>query len=427
MITKVSELLKGFIDEERKKLDEFSLKHGPTIGEMYEGLTSDFLNKVIPPSLNLRIVSGFIYDDMQVMTGQIDCMLVRGEGIQIPHTDYYKWHIKDVITILEVKKTLYTNDLVDSFNLLREVSESYHAYVRSGKLSGKINISSACNTYAAMTGLIAPPYNHISKLPFEMQMIYYSLVMEQLSPITVVLGYHGFKSEFTLRKALVRFLENNVKTKGFGIINFPHLIICGEHSLVKLNGQPYCPKLRNKCWDFYASSSQNPVRFLLELIWTKLEHEYPIGGFWGEDLEIERFSLFLSAKAAKDDGMEGWAYGITELTEQELRENSGTIPWEPIYLDVQQFSVINILGSGKKTTIKDTDFQDWLKKEGKNPEQFVASLTETGLVALDGDELRLITEKCMTAVLPNGQFVAAEESTGRFSRWLKKRFALNGI
>ena len=106
MIRKVSDILNGFIDEEKRKLGLFELNHAPTIGRMYEGLTNEVLNKAIPPKLNLRIESGVIFDDTGTMTGQIDCMLVKGDGIQIPYTDLYKWHIKDVIAVFEVKKTL---------------------------------------------------------------------------------------------------------------------------------------------------------------------------------------------------------------------------------------------------------------------------------------------------------------------------------
>ena len=78
MIRTVSDILNCFIEEERKKLDQFDLKHGPTIGSMYEGLTADVLNKAIPPHLDFRIESGVIYDDTNIMTGEIDCMIVRG-------------------------------------------------------------------------------------------------------------------------------------------------------------------------------------------------------------------------------------------------------------------------------------------------------------------------------------------------------------
>ena len=119
MIRSISDLLKSFIDQEIKKLDEFDLKHGPTIGKMYEGLTSDILNKTVPEKLNLKTTTGVIYDDTGLMTGEIDCMLVRGEGLKIPYTESYKWHIKDVIVVFEVKKTLYSAELKDSFNHLK--------------------------------------------------------------------------------------------------------------------------------------------------------------------------------------------------------------------------------------------------------------------------------------------------------------------
>ncbi len=115
MINNIAELLKGFIDEEIKKLDAFDVKHKPTIGEMYEGLTTDILNRMIPKDLGLTITHGFITEESGIMTKEVDCMLVKGEGIQVPYTDKYKWHVKDVIAVLEVKKKLYSNELSDSY------------------------------------------------------------------------------------------------------------------------------------------------------------------------------------------------------------------------------------------------------------------------------------------------------------------------
>jgi hypothetical protein len=80
MIKNVADLLQGFINEETKKLDTYKLKHGPTIGSMYEGLSVEVLNRAIPPQFNLKIVDGFITDGADYLSGQMDCMLVRGEG-----------------------------------------------------------------------------------------------------------------------------------------------------------------------------------------------------------------------------------------------------------------------------------------------------------------------------------------------------------
>lgn len=422
MIAKVSELLQELIVEERKKLDEFRLDHGPTIGKMYEGLTSDILDRAIPPRLNLRIVSGFIYNDSQIISGQLDCMLVSGKGIKIPYTDDYKWHISDVIAVLEVKKTLYTNELEDAFNHLREVKESYSKYMRNDKSHKKIDISPANNAFAQMTGVVAPTYDRIAEMPFDMQMIYHTLVMEQLSPIRVVLGYHGFKSEFAFRNALIKFLGKNLQVKGFGIASFPHLIISENYSMLKFNGQPYCPKLRKGRWDFYGSTNDNPVLLLLELIWTKLEQEYHVGGFWGEDLEVDNFHILLSAKAKETKDKAGWDYQWTNLTDEELRESMGKDPWEPTTVNVYQFGILNRLCNNEEITINDVEILEWLKKEGQNPKQVFSELIETGLVALDGDRIKLITKRCVCAIVPpDGQFVAAENSSGRFDRWFSKK------
>ena len=89
MIHDVSDLLKGIMLEERAKLDAYSLKHGPTIGKMYEGLTSDILGRAIPESLGLQLQHGIIHDGQGTMSVEIDCMLVKGIGEKIPYTDSY--------------------------------------------------------------------------------------------------------------------------------------------------------------------------------------------------------------------------------------------------------------------------------------------------------------------------------------------------
>ncbi len=419
MIKKVSELLKEIIDEERKKLDEFQLNHGPTIGKMYEGLTSKILNIAIPSELNLRIVSGFIYSDSWT-SRQIDCMLVNGEGILIPYTDDYKWHISHVIAVFEVKKTLYKKDLEDAFNHLREIKNIYSNFIGSNNSDDIIDISHINSAFAQMTGIVAPLYSRITELPFDKQQIYHTLVIEQLSPIRVVVGYHGFKSEYSLRKKLIDFLGNNMDIAGFGITSFPHLIISGDYSLIKFNGQPYCPKLRNEQWDFYGSTNNNPIFPLLELIWTKLERLYHIGGFWGEDLEVDNFHPLLSAKAIINNGRAGWAYGYTELSPKALKETIPRTPWQPIYVNALQFVIFNRLCNGEQIRINDKELIDWLCTEGHNSTQFITDLTETALVALDGNKIKLVSEECVCVILPNGKYVVAENNSGRFERWLAK-------
>jgi hypothetical protein len=420
MIKKVSSILRGFIDQELNKLNEYSLSHGPTIGKMYEGLTSEVLNRSIPESLGLEIKSGFIHDDAGNMTGEIDCMLVIGKGEKIPHTNSYKWHVKDVIAVFEVKKELYSSDLRDAFQHLRKVLENYSQYVASGKGHELYDIKSARRSFAEITGIIAPEHKAVSKLPIEYETIYHILVMEFLSPVRIILGYHGFKSEFALRKALIDFLGSNLGHRGFGVGSFPQLIICDRHSLVKLNGQPYTAPMRGDYWNFYTSSRTNPVRLILEFIWTRLSRRYNIGGLWGEDLDFENFIFFLSGKIKKTGDEIGWDYKYTQIKDETLRAEQASIPWEPCYLTDTQFVILNRLCEGKTERIDNTDLIQYLIDNGEDIKEFVESLQRTRLVALDGKELKLTTEKYQCVVLPNGKIAAAENNTGRLTRWISK-------
>lgn len=421
MIKTVSDILNGFIEEERKKLDQFDLKHGPTIGAMYEGLTADVLNKAIPLHLDLRIESGAIYDDTNTMTGQIDCMLVRGQGIEVPYTSLHKWHVKDVLAVFEVKKTLYATELQDSFFHLKEVLNSYSRYSAQRKSNDTFDISSIVDSFAAITSIIPPKHRQVEKLGFSLEMIYHTLVVEHLSPIRIVLGYHGYKSEAALRKSMIDFLgQNSSEGKGFGVVSFPQLIISNNYSLIKLNGEPYSAPLDGDEWIFYASSRSSPVLLILELLWTRLSKLFNLGGLWGEDLELESLVPLLKGKAIQIQDKAGWAYNYYVFDEQELSEFETSYKWEPVYLNTKQFTIMNTLCAGLTEKITDHSLISHIEKDGEDFDSFIKSLLATNLVGLDGDELQLITEECQCAILPDGRFVAAENNTGRFTRWALK-------
>jgi hypothetical protein len=62
MITNVASLLDGVLDREKSVLDAVNIKHGPTIGDMYEGLTRETLDMAIPGDADLRVTHGFVRD-----------------------------------------------------------------------------------------------------------------------------------------------------------------------------------------------------------------------------------------------------------------------------------------------------------------------------------------------------------------------------
>ena len=421
MIKTVAEMLQGFIQEETKKLDSYAIKHGPTIGDMYEGLSAELLNRSIPAQLDLRIVSGFVTDGDKHVSGQMDCMLVQGDGEKIPYTDAYKWHVRDVLAVLEIKKSLYSKDLVDSFLKLRQVTESYSKYLFEGKHENNspIDLSSSYRIFSQITGIAAPNYHDRKKLSKENELIYITVFMEQLTPLRIVLGYHGYSTEHGLREGLVKFLEEQGSGPGFGVSEFPQLIVCGGNSLVKANGRPYSTPMRDGYWDFMCSSRANPIIFILEMIWTKLELEFNIRMPWGDDIEIEGLNEFLRVKPVFGEEESGWEMRYEEVSPKTLEARATSSDWEPLEVTSSQYVIFSRL-TNEDIDITETGFVEFAEKEGSSVEEFLRPLIASGHVALDGSLLRLTTESLIAVISPDGKFLVAENATGRMEAWLQK-------
>ncbi|MFH9962797.1 DUF6602 domain-containing protein [Streptomyces mirabilis] len=290
MIRTVADLLSGILRDELPKLDNAPVKHAPTIGDMYEGLSSELLNRALPDGLGLRVVSGFARDDRGALSGQLDRMVVRGEGEKLPYTESYVWHVKDIIAVIEVKKNLHSAELRGAFGQLKAVSEIEHSYYQSGdaKLDDPDrSMAPSARTFAEMTGRIAWDVDGPAVLPYEEEAVFHALLLEQVSAIRVILGMHGFKSERAFRSSMIEYLEQNIGSAGFGPTYFPQLIISGVYSLVKTNGRPFMVPLVDGWWPFYFSTPENPLRLLLEFIWTRLDEMYGFGyELWGKILRL---------------------------------------------------------------------------------------------------------------------------------------------
>ncbi|MEO3756506.1 DUF6602 domain-containing protein [Streptomyces sp. B6B3] len=385
------------------------------------------LARAIPPGLDLRLVSGFITDGLGNRSGQIDCMVVRGEGVSIPCADHFIWHIEKVVAVFEVKKTLYSAQLAEAIRHLNEIKDIDHSYSQTFKSRGgeTTDIQSAQRVYAETTGRIAPNYDELQSLPFHLEMLFHTLVMEHFSPLRIIIGYHGLKSEHGFRKALYEYFAANIGVKGFGVGNVPQLIVSGRYSLLKANGQPFsAPLVDDDWWPFYLSTPVNPILMILEAIWTRLDRLYDIGDPWGEDLELEVPHAFLLAKAGKGEGGQvGWHYRFVNDTAASLRRLGDVEDWEPSFLSNLQWVVINGLCQGKTVRFDDGSLISFLRAQGvEDLDRFWSELIETRLVAQssDGCQLVLIATDCATAFLADGRIVAAENNTGRLFRWLNR-------
>nr|WP_269854154.1 DUF6602 domain-containing protein [Streptomyces sp. RPT161] len=392
---------------------------------MYEGLSSEILNRALPDGLGLRVVSGFARDGRGCLSGQLDCMVVRGEGEKLPYTDSYVWHVKDIIAVIEVKKNLHSAELRDAFAQLKTVSAIEHSYYQSEDEElddPDRNMAPSARTFSEMTGRIVRDVEGPTALPYEEEAIFHALLLEQVSAIRVILGMHGFKSERAFRSSMVDYLEQNIGKKGFGPTGFPQLIISGSYSLVKTNGRPFMAPLVDGWWPFYFSTSANPLRLLLEFVWTRLDEMYGFGReLWGEDLEVEVGRTLLSFRAARVDGRRGWQVRSHEFGDGALSEIPVTEQWCPEFIGKEEFVLLMRLCEGKEVRYDDTEILSWLESRGMEFNDVCNRLLQTRLVAFSGQSLKLITQKCQLAILPTGEYVAAENSTGRLDRWISRR------
>lgn len=90
MINTVSDFLIQFRQYALDKIEanDKDIKHTVAIGDNFEGLTTELLNKAIFENLNLKIVErSFIYNDSGKISDEFDCLLVVGDGIKMSFTN----------------------------------------------------------------------------------------------------------------------------------------------------------------------------------------------------------------------------------------------------------------------------------------------------------------------------------------------------
>ena len=201
MITTIADLLNKIKQKESDLLKKYKIRHPTIIGSMFEGLTKRILSQAIPDKLNLNIVSGIIENEKGESSRQIDCMLVKGEGEQIPYTNEFKYDINDVIAVIEVKKNLYSSDLQSGYQNLFSVSK-----IISPKDFDRGRRRLLQDAFRSITRMHLPTTREeVSNLPFHIEMIYHTLITEIMKPVRIIFGYDGFSSEFRLRKAFIKY------------------------------------------------------------------------------------------------------------------------------------------------------------------------------------------------------------------------------
>jgi len=321
VIKDVAALLTAFREKEIDAIQRSGISHAPTIGAQYEGVSGAVLKMMIPPELALQVVSGFVEGINGTLSGQIDGMLVRGSGTPIPSVEgQYKWPIKDVLAVFEIKKRLFGSDLADAHDQLQSVMALFWEYAETIQPSDGIDISAPRYVYSQILGEPSPVGKQWDVLPFDKTALYRMLLDDHVAPVRIILSYGGFKTEHSLRKGFLDFLGRNPQKPGFAGSSLPSLIVCGENSIVKANGQPFYFKPWQGNYLCYASSSHSPLLWILNLILTRISHLYAAPAWYGRDLSIDRFTPLLWGKAVENEDERGWVYHEHPVSAKELKQ-----------------------------------------------------------------------------------------------------------
>lgn len=428
MIRKASELLGEFIEVEKRKLDGFDMLHMPTLGSAYEEITKQgiYQDFAIPKGLDLRVVSGFISIGGEMLAEQIDCMLVHGQGERYGLTQQYKYDINNVLCIFEVKKNLRKADYVDALQHLAKIRRKFADNFEERLINEgyKPDITNARRRFSQLTGKVAPEeyldIHHLSKAD---GILFYALVQESLSPITIIHGYEGYKTESGLRSAFLDILEEAWKNgAGWGIPSIPTLVTSNNFCLVKGSGIPFLVVQNKNEWVSVFSTRHNSAKLILELIWSKIGEYFNAKMPWNDGLHMDSVQPLLIAEAREVDEAAGWAYRTVEFNEKHMVRGDDNL-WSPSRLGKAELSAINIMAAQGGYLPLDNGMNEYLTK---NHDMTVAQVSDALILTRqfmrDGEFIRPIHPR--TYVITNDDetgFVASEIE--RFDLWC----AENGI
>jgi hypothetical protein len=346
MITAASDLLAAFIAEEVQKLEGFDMPHMPTLGEAYEAVARAGIDQrfVLPPGLDLRVVSGFIIG----LPNQFDCMLVHGPGQRYGLTDEFFYPIEQVLCVFEVKKNLTKAELSDAIQHLASVqqmfAESFARRYQAGEV--RVNFQRAAQSFAQVTGRKgAETIQALDAMPIGDRALFAFLARSPHAPVTVLFGFGGYTTEQGLRKGMLDIVESSVGTSGNTSVDLlPTLVTSNNHSLVKCNHQPYLLRRADAEWVCLASTRHNPARILLELLWSKISNHFDVRMPWGDDMELETLQELMVAQALPHANSFGWKYLSIEYSEKRLQREA-TVQWEPAVLSAAAMTVVSLLGA----------------------------------------------------------------------------------
>jgi len=413
LIETIAGLLQALQVKEERLLGAQQIGHPSTIGAMYEGLTRSLLSTALPAGVQLHVLSGFVSNEEGTNSRQVDCMITTSPGVAIPYTEDRLVPFADVVAVVEVKKNLYSNELRGAYeNLLSVKSVNESRALRKALLD---------RAFRSVARSPLPAETDVSRLPTHSRLVYGSLVSDWQLPVRVVFGYHGFKTEASLRRGLVSFLEQNLDTPGYDPQSLPSLIIAGRSSLVKLNGMPYNAWRQPDEWMLYASSRHNPLLILMEVLYARLTYIHGMGHDLLTGLyRLESMNLLLSARGIQDDDKTGWHYSYLGSSSDSIDAAPVSDSWKPAVLNEIEHSVLALMSEHGPDPLPASHEQllMCLDSWGVTLGEVAEGLRIKGIAVEHDGELHYLTNQLAIGYLPDGRVVAGENVSDELESWI---------
>ncbi len=379
------------------------MPHMPTLGSAYEAIANAGIENefVLPPNLDLRVVSGFI----KGIPNQIDGMLVHGEGQRYGLTEQYIYPIEQVLCVLEVKKTLHKSDLIDGIQHLAAVQRLFlQNFVTRFETDEEFDFEPARQSYEKLTGR-AGPYNaeELDTLPAPDRLLYVTLARQLYAPVTVLLGFDGYTTEHGLREAMLDIIESKIGYNSDTTPELlPSLITAGTFSLVKCTGRPYLISGLEIEWVLMASARHNVARILLEFLWTKISFFFGVRMPFGLDLDHENLKELLSAKGATNDSQSGFELRSFSYSEKKLQRSDITV-WEPSKLSAAAVVLAEFVSMKGGYLELEQSLADYIQgHHGTALNEVVAELINTNTFSKRKNALQMVTKQALIASFDDG-------------------------
>lgn len=378
---------------------------------MYEGLTAELLGYALPPGLeSLRVVSGFVTSlDGSAMSGQIDCMVVVGEGEPVPYTGVLKYTIDKVLAVFEVKKNPKKQDYLDALSHLGDITKLLPDYLRACHLSDE--------STSRLLGY-RPWHGDQTALKREQDaFVFRSALLAAYLPLKVIVSYHGYSRDSTLPSVIDEHLSRVASSTNM-IGDLPDFVLDGDRGFVKLTGLPYATPVRDGWWLWFASLTQQPLLALLEcLLWRLkpyVERDFPVFADHDDDPPMKAvFAAKLTGVAAN---LRHWKGDVPPEAQSFFRPEAG--------IEIMEWEFKMLFMFTMKRIISLDEIAQFVEQPLEIVKRSVGGLCRSGILFTNGSDVSVNSSSMRTVMDGNdGTYWVGEDCRGRFGRAQIRRLA----